>query len=124
MPSRHFSAELQNPKTSGEISNTLDDNYVWILLDHTHMYMYDLTCTLYFGPLMHTNLAAPDIAPVSTTDLLLVADKSAEELSLLVSVGTRLLYGAPPTATAHQSALCAGRTLTKVIHRFTCVDDI
>ena len=68
---------------------------------HVYMYMYDPTCTLYFGPMMHTNLTAPDIAPVSTTGLLLVADMSAEELSLLVSVGTRLLYGAPPTATAH-----------------------
>jgi hypothetical protein len=71
-----------------------------------------------------SDLAAPDIASVSATALLLVADMSAEELSLLVPVGTRLLHGAPPTPAAHQGALGAGRALAKVTHRLTCVGDI
>lgn len=74
--------------------------------------------------LVNTDLAAPNIAPVSATALLLVADVSAEELSLLVPVGTGPLHGAPPTPTADQGALGARRTLTKVTHRLTRVDNI
>ena len=73
---------------------------------------------------MHSDLAAPNIAPVSATALLLVADMSAEKLSLLAPVGTRLLHGIPPTTTAHKGALSARRALTKVTYRLTCVDDI
>ena len=35
-----FSTELQNLKPYGEISITLDDNNVWIYLNHPHTHVY------------------------------------------------------------------------------------
>ena len=110
---------MKGRKRISESSQDLNPGRSWELPAYNTSYG-----TLCIRVTLSTNLAAPDVAPVSATALLLVADVSAEELSLLLPVGTGFLHSAPPTPTAHQGALSTRRTLTKVTYRLTSVDGI